>query len=154
VTREVVTTEVIELVAAGSLKEHGISGPPTYPGIQSAGFPNLFMVGGAQSATQSIPRATERQVDRVTDLITWMQEHGMAFDETTRAGEWIDHVHSGSVSSLLEKAESWTFDSDGPRSARAYRLYAGRWPQYREKIGDVERDGYRGCTFRSHDGNN
>ncbi|MFV8054649.1 flavin-containing monooxygenase [Mycobacterium sp. 48b] len=134
-----------------SLKEHWANGPRTHLGIQSAGFPNLFMVGGAQSTTGNIPRATEPQVDWVMRLINWMQEQGAASVDTTVSAEdeWIDHVHSGLVGSLLEKAESWAFGSNVPGSARAYRLYAGGLPLYREKISEVEQNDYRGFTFTS-----
>jgi cation diffusion facilitator CzcD-associated flavoprotein CzcO len=135
--------------AGRALTHHWANGPRTYLGLQAAGFPNLLMVGGPQSTTGNIPRATEPQVDWVTRLISWMAEHEYSVVDTTAAAEdeWIEHVHSGLQGKLLEKAESWAFGSNVAGSARAYRLYAGGLPQYRERIADVEQHRYRGFKF-------
>ncbi|OCB22437.1 flavin-containing monooxygenase [Mycobacterium intracellulare] len=132
-----------------SLKDHWAEGPRTYLGLQSAGFPNLLFVGGPQSTTGNIPRSTEPQVDWVTRLLGWMDDHGVSVVETNLDAEndWIDHIHEGVAGKLLEKAESWAFGSNVEGSARAYRLYAAGVPQYREQLTKAEHDGYRGFTF-------
>jgi cation diffusion facilitator CzcD-associated flavoprotein CzcO len=134
-----------------SLKEHWEAGPRTWFGMQTAGFPNLFMIGGAQSVTGTIPRITDFQADWVASVIGYAQEHGhsvVATDESAE-DEWIDHVNGGIVGTLQETAESWAFGSNVPGRKRAYLLYAGGLPQYRERVRAATDDGYRGLSFSS-----
>lgn len=131
------------------LTDHWSAGPRTYLGMQSAGFPNLFLVGGPQSSAGNIPRLTESQVDWVTACLAHMREHGYTSVEASKAAEdeWIEHVNSGVVGTLQETAESWAFGSNVPGRRRVFLLYAGGLPQYRDKIAEAVADGYRGFTF-------
>lgn len=132
-----------------TLKEHWEAGPRTYFGMQTAGFPNLFMIGGAQSVTGTIPRITDFQADWVADAIAYANENGHSTISTTEAAEdeWIDHVNGTIVGTLQETAESWAFGSNVPGRKRAYLLYAGGLPQYRDRVRAATADGYRGFEF-------
>ncbi len=136
-------------VGGARLADHWAAGPRTYLGMQSAGFPNLFMVGGPQSTAGNIPRATEPQVDVVTACIAHMRENGLTEVTVTEAAEdeWIEHVNSGIVGTLQETAESWAFGSNVPGRQRVYLLYAGGLPQYRRKVAEAVESGYRGFAF-------
>ena len=61
----------MDIVGVGgqSLREAWADGPHTYLGMQVAGFPNFFIVGGPHVAAGNFPRATEMQVDFVTGLL-------------------------------------------------------------------------------------
>ncbi|GAA1948246.1 NAD(P)/FAD-dependent oxidoreductase [Nocardioides panacihumi] len=134
-----------------SLREHWEAGPRTLFGMQTAGFPNLFMIGGAQSVTGTIPRITDFQADWVASTIEYADEHGYATISTTESAEdeWIDHVNSTIVGTLQQTAESWAFGSNVPGRKRAYLLYAGGLPQYRERVRAATAAGYQGLQFSS-----
>lgn len=133
------------------LRDHWEAGPRTYLGLTVAGFPNLFLVGGPQSVTGVIPRATDFQADWVATVVAGMRERGETVMEPTETAEdeWIDHVNAGIVGTLQETADSWAFGSNVPGRKRAYLLYAGGLPQYRERVKAAADDGYRGLTFSS-----
>ena len=128
------------------LTEHWVAGPRTHLGIQAEGFPNLFFVGGPQSASGIIPRVTETQANWVADCVAHLRDHGLTRIEATVAAEeeWNDHVDSHLRGTLQEDAESWAFGSNVEGRRRAYLLYAGGQPLYREKIAEAAEAGYKG----------
>ena len=138
-------------VGDAALCDHWEAGPRTYLGLQAAGFPNLFMVGGPQGTAGNIPRATDFQADWVTETIGYMIEHGYAATTPTADAEesWIEHVNSGIVNTLQETAHSWAFGTNVPGRTRAFLLYAGGLPQYRERVRNATDNGYQGFTFSS-----
>lgn len=133
-------------VANESLNEHWEHGPRSYLGLQVAGFPNLFMVGGPQSSSGIIPRLTESQAIWVAECIAHLRDHDLNRIETSPGAEdeWAEHVNAGIVGTLQEDAESWAFGSNVDGRPRAYLLYAGGQPQYREKIAEAAEAGYKG----------
>ena len=132
-----------------ALNDHWVDGPRTYLGLVSAGFPNLFFVGGPQSTTGNIPRSTESQVEWVTELLTRMRDWGQHVVTTTEEAEdaWLDHVDSTVRGTVLEHAESWAFGSNVPGKRHRYLLYAGGLPRYRQECEAAFADSYRGFTF-------
>lgn len=138
-------------VGGAKLVDHWVAGPRTYLGLQAADFPNLFMVGGPQGTAGNIPRATDFQADWVTETIGYMLEHGYTSVTPTPEAEdaWIEHVNSGVVNNLQETAHSWAFGSNVPGRTRAFLLYAGGLPQYRERVRAATDHGYEGFVFCS-----
>lgn len=134
-----------------TLVEHWIDGPRSYLGLQAAGFPNLFMVGGPQSSSGIIPRVTETQSTWVAECLAHLRDHGLSRISTTghAEDEWNEHVDSGIRGTLQEDAESWAFGSNVDGRRRAYLLYAGGQPQYREKIAEAAEAGYKGFELTS-----
>lgn len=132
------------------LRDHWEAGPRTLFGMQTAGFPNLFMIGGAQSVTGTIPRITDFQAEWVAGVVEYAREHDHTMVATTEEAEdaWIDHVNGTIVGTLQETAESWAFGSNVPGRKRAYLLYAGGLPQYRERVRAATVAGYEGLVFR------
>ncbi|MCU1483048.1 MAG: cyclohexanone monooxygenase [Subtercola sp.] len=150
---EAVTGSITRMNITGKggqpLDEYWLDGPRTYLGLQSANFPNLFYVGGPQSAAGTIPRITETQVDWVTECILYVLENGYSEVTTTTAAEdeWNDHVNEGIKGTLQETASSWAFGSNVEGRRRAYLLYNGGQPQYRQKIAEAKDAGYAGFVF-------
>jgi cation diffusion facilitator CzcD-associated flavoprotein CzcO len=132
-----------------ALNDHWVDGPRTHLGLVSAGFPNLFFVGGPQSTTGNIPRSTESQVDWVTALLIRMRDQGRQVVTTTEEAEeaWLDHVDSTVRGTVLEHAESWAFGSNVPGKRHRYLLYAGGLPRYREECEAAFADDFRGFSF-------
>ncbi len=132
-----------------ALNDHWVDGPRTHLGLVSAGFPNLFFVGGPQSTTGNIPRSTESQVDWVTALLERMRKRGQQVVTTDQEAEdaWLDHVDSTVRGTVLEHSESWAFGSNVPGKRHRYLLYAGGLPRYREECEAAFADDHRGFTF-------
>ncbi|MBK1787096.1 flavin-containing monooxygenase [Prauserella cavernicola] len=131
------------------LREHWAGGPRTHLGIQTAGFPNLFMVGGPQSTTGNIPRYTEVQADWVTACIRHMREQGFARAEVTPEAEdgWSDLAYSTIKGTLQESASSWAWGTNVPGKRRTFLLYGGGLPRYRSELDGVRDSGYQGVVF-------
>ncbi len=132
-----------------ALDDHWADGPRTHLGLMSAGFPNLFFVGGPQSTTGNIPRSTESQVDHVTALLCRMRENGERAVTTDETAEevWLDTVDATIRGTVLEHAESWAFGSNVPGKRHRYLLWAGGLPRYREECEAAVADDHRGFTF-------
>ncbi|MDT9592143.1 NAD(P)/FAD-dependent oxidoreductase [Nocardioides zeae] len=141
--------ESIDIRGTGgrTLQEHWVDGPHTFLGMQAAGFPNLFLVGGPQSSAGIIPRVTETQATWVANCVAHLRDRGLSRIETTEAAEqeWHEHVLSGIEGTLQEDASGWAFGTNvGDGRQRAYLLYAGGQPQYRERIAESAEAGYKG----------
>jgi cation diffusion facilitator CzcD-associated flavoprotein CzcO len=132
-----------------SLADHWVDGPRTHLGLATAGFPNLFFVGGPQSTTGNIPRSTESQVDDVTALLVRMRDRSQRVVVTTSEAEdaWLDHVESTVRGTVLEHAESWAFGSNVAGKRHRYLLYAGGIPRYRQECDAAFADSERGFEF-------
>ena len=137
-----------------SLKHKWAEGPRTHLGMQVNNFPNLFMLVGPHNAATfcNIPRCIEQNVEWVSDLISYMTEHGFETVEATRDAEdaWTEHVYQTSRGLLLSKVDSWFngINSNLPgRQKRNFLLYAGGAPSYREKCDAVAARGYEGMVF-------
>lgn len=141
----------IDIRGAGgvALREHWAGGPRTYLGIQTAGFPNLFMVGGPQSTTGNIPRYTEVQADWVTDCLAHMRSAGFTRAETTIEAEdhWSDLAYSTIKGTLQESASSWAWGTNVPGKKRTFLLYGGGLPRYRSELDGAREAGYQGIKF-------
>lgn len=150
---DAVTGSLLQMGIRGTadlaLADHWTGGPRTHLGLMTAGFPNLFMVGGAQSTTGNIPRSTETQVDWVTTLLRRMRERDETVVTTDEQAEeaWLDTVDSTIRGTVLEHATSWAFGSNVPGKRHRYLLWAGGLPRYREEGEAAFADDFRGFAF-------
>ena len=130
------------------------SGPRTFLGMQTAGFPNMFTLVGPQNGSTfcNIPRCIEQNVEWVTDFIRYMREHEYEFCETTLGAEneWTEHVYQTAMRTLLPTADSWftNVNQNLPEKPRTFLLYAGGSPVYKQKCDDVAADNYAGFEVR------
>jgi cation diffusion facilitator CzcD-associated flavoprotein CzcO len=135
-----------------SLREHWAGGPRTYLGIQTAGFPNFFIVGGPQSTTGNIPRYTEVQANWVADCIAYMREQGFSRVETTAEAEeyWSGLALSTIKGTLLETAttSTWAWGTNVPGKKRVFLLYAGGLPRYRSELDGARESGNPRLEFQ------
>ena len=133
------------------LRDKWRDGPVNYLGLQSAGFPNLFMLAGPQSASLStnFPRGIESVVDWVTTLFHHVAERGITRVEPTVEAEtqWTEHVKEMYQGLLLRKARSWftgyNSNVEGHDRIR-YLIYNGGAPRYRQRLAEVAAMGYEG----------
>lgn len=143
----------IDFTGAGGqkLRDKWRDGPITYLGMQIAGFPNMFLLAGPQSASASsnFPPGIENGVEWATELMRFVRAHGYQRIEATAEAEaqWMEDVIRGYEGSLLATAKSWftgyNTNLDGHDKMR-YMMYLLGAPKYRERIRQVADDGYAG----------
>lgn len=128
-----------------SLKEKwDREGPSSYLTMQTAGFPNLFIVNGAVFC--NFTRCAEVVGDWVRDCVAYMQDKGLTRIEATQSAEdvWTEHAASLTEGMLFTKTKSWFMGTNIPGKKRGFLFYAGGAPAFRDKIADVASKGYEG----------
>ena len=103
----------IDITGVDGLKlgEKWNDGPKTYLGLMTAGFPNLLMVGGPQSASGStnFPRAIEVVVDWTSNLVGHAKKEGITRVDPEIAAEdkWYATVAKLQSQMLFRNAKTW-----------------------------------------------
>jgi len=149
---DAVTGAVLKLKITGkdglSLGDMWASGPQTYLGVGIAGFPNLFMIDGAQSPSIIVnaPLAIEQQVEWVGDCIEHMRRNGYTSIEATEQAQrdWVTHVGEVANYTLMVKADSWAIGANIPGKPRVYSFYLAGLDAYRNRCAAVAEGGYEG----------
>ena len=131
-----------------TLKDKFAEGPRTYMGIQSAGFPNLFMMPGAGAG--NFTRGCEPLVEWVTDCIGYLRENEFTRISATPEAEeaWVKHVAEASANLLRTKANSWFVGANIPGKARVLLGIPDSAPVMRAKRAEVAANGYEGFLFQ------
>ncbi|HTR82917.1 MAG TPA: NAD(P)/FAD-dependent oxidoreductase [Reyranella sp.] len=130
------------------LRDKWSAGPETYLGVLVEGFPNMMMLMGPHTALGNIPRSIEYNVEWVTGLIDFANEHGLTRIEATPEGvqSWTDHVKSLGVGLLSNEIDSWMTGINrnlAHKQTRIIARYSGSAPAYRERCDKVAADGYK-----------
>lgn len=126
-------------------------GPVTYLGLQTNGFPNLFMFAGAQSASAAanFPPTIEASVNWAAKLFEHIRNEGIVRIEASKEAEdsWTNDIKASYEGAMLAKAKSWftgyNSNVDGHNKLR-HVMYLGGAPAYREKLRQVAEHGYDG----------
>lgn len=138
-----------------TLGEKWQDGPSTYFGVLSEGFPNLLMVAGPQSVSGStnFPRAIEKGVDWVTDLLQHALENGHTRLEAEAEAEeaWVGEVVRAHERMLFRRSKGWFtgYNSNvaGHQEGKVrYQAYFGGSPQYVTAVDQAAADGYVGIS--------
>ena len=134
-----------------SLRDKWRDGPISYLGLSMAGFPNLFMICGANgpSALANIITLNEQNGDWICDVISHMGRSGLTTVEATETAEadWMETVRSLAKLTLMSKASTWYTGTNVEGKARGLTMYTGGYRPYRETCEAMVRDGYRGLAF-------
>jgi cation diffusion facilitator CzcD-associated flavoprotein CzcO len=130
------------------LKDKWTNGPQTYLGVLVDGFPNMMMLMGPHTALGNIPRSIEYNVDWVTGLVRYAQEHDLTRVEATEAGvaSWTDHVKALGVGLLSNEVNSWMTGINSNVEGKQTRIiarYSGSAPAYRAKCDEVAAKRYQ-----------
>ena len=149
---DAVTGAVLKLQITGkdglALGDVWSSGPQTYLGLAVAGFPNLFMIDGAQSPSIIVnaPLAIEQHVEWVGDCIEHMRRNGYTSIEATEQAqhEWVAHVGEVASYTLMTQADSWAIGANIPGKPRVYSFYLAGLDVYRNRCTAVAKGGYEG----------
>ena len=135
-----------------SLKDKWAEAPRTFLGMQSVGFPNMFIVGGGpQNAAGfcNVPRCLEQNVEWVSDTIRYMRERDLTYIAATPAAEaaWAAHVDDTIAGTLIPDTASWFMGANIPGKKRGFLLYAGGLPTFRQKCAEVAAQDYAGFVM-------
>jgi cation diffusion facilitator CzcD-associated flavoprotein CzcO len=119
-------------------------GPSTYLTLQTAGFPNLFIVNGAVFC--NFTRCAEVVAEWVAGCLDHLRQHGYTRIEADPNAEraWTEHANSLTEGMLFTQTDSWFMGSNVPGKKRQFLFYAGGMPAFRDKIAQVAADGYPG----------
>src|SRR5499433_943576 len=131
-----------------TLQEKFAEGPRTYMGLQSAGFPNLFLMPGAGAG--NFTRGCEPLVEWVGECIGSMREQGLTRMEATPEAEeaWRAHVAEVGATLLRTKANSWFVGANIPGKARFLLGSPDSAPVMRAKRAEVAAKGYEGFVLQ------
>jgi cation diffusion facilitator CzcD-associated flavoprotein CzcO len=131
-----------------TLQEKFAAGPRTYLGLQSAGFPNLFLMPGAGAG--NFTRGCEPLVEWVRDCIGYMRAQGLTRIEATPEAEeaWRAHVVEAGATLLRSKANSWFVGANIPGKARFLLGSPDSAPVMRAKRAEVAARGYTGFRLQ------
>ncbi|WP_229681514.1 flavin-containing monooxygenase [Neoroseomonas lacus] len=130
-----------------TLKQKWSGGAQTLMGMLVEGFPNLLMLLGPHTALGNIPRSIEYNVDWVSRLLAFMQQHGQrhvaARPEAVAA--WMTHVMECGEGLLSNQVDSWftgvNSNVEG-KQTRVIARYSGSAPDYRAWCERIAADGY------------
>ncbi len=134
-----------------SLKEKWKTGPQTYLGLTTFGFPNLFTVTGPGSPsvlTNMLP-SIEQHVNFISECITFMRDKGHIVIEPELAAEtsWGIHVNEVADLSLRSTCASWYVGANVPGKPRVFTPYIGGFPRYVRRCEEIVKNGYDGFSL-------
>jgi cyclohexanone monooxygenase len=131
-----------------TLKEAWSTGPRSYLGLMSAGFPNLFTVTGpgSPSVLSNVIVSIEQHVDWIADCLAHLRQHGISTIEPEQTAQdgWVAHVNEVAHRTLYPQANSWYMGANVPGKARVFMPYIGGVNVYRRICDEVAAEGYRG----------
>ncbi|WP_067673137.1 flavin-containing monooxygenase [Nocardia miyunensis] len=143
----------IEITGVGgrTLRKNWADGPETYLGVQVAGFPNLFMIGGphGKGGHGNSPRCAEGPLEWIADLtekITTESIKRVEPDPRAQA-EWTKHVYETGNASFVAKGKSYLFGDNVPGRKRAYVAYIGSLPEFVSRLRTVAANDYEGFVI-------
>ena len=135
-----------------SLEDKWSEGPQTYLGVQTAGFPNMFMITGPGSPSVFInmPVCIDQHIEWISDFLQYMREHGIETAEANSDAEtaWVAHVKEV-IPPMFMLADSWYWGANIPGKPRVFTPYGGAFDTYRNKCNEVADNGYEGFTLGS-----
>ncbi len=135
-----------------SLRDKWQASPTSYLGLQTAAFPNLFMVTGPGSpgVLANMPTAIEHHVEWIADCIAYMRTQGATRIEASETAEeaWTDHVRAVAERTLYPRANSWYLGANIPGKKRVFLPYVGGFLPYTTRCAQVAAAGYEGFSIR------
>ncbi|MEG3123650.1 flavin-containing monooxygenase [Sphingomonas sp. GB1N7] len=134
-----------------SLREKWAGGAHSHLGLMMEGFPNLFMIAGANgpSALANFIILNEQNADWICDCIAHLRANGHRTIEATREAEdaYMTLVTDIANRSLMPKANTWYVGANIPGKPRFFPIFAGGLTKYRELCAEAAAAGYRGFTL-------
>jgi cyclohexanone monooxygenase len=133
-----------------SLADAWHAGPVTYLGLNTAGFPNMFMVSGpgSPSVLTNMIMSIEQHVEWIADCIAHMTHNNLSVIETTEQSQsgWVAFVNAVADMTLYPSCNSWYLGANVPGKPRVFMPLIG-FPTYVDKCNEVVRNGYEGFVL-------
>jgi len=124
-----------------TLRQQWATGPSTYLGLTTNGFPNLFLITGpgSPSVLSNMMVSIEQHVDMVAELLTGLRADGFDTIEPTAVAEagWMQHVRDCADITLFPLADSWYVGANIPGKPRTFLPYAAGVDFYRVACDEV-----------------
>jgi cyclohexanone monooxygenase len=113
-----------------TISEWWKSGPRTFLGMCSYGFPNMFAIAGPLSASANNPPVAEAQVNLISDIIAEIVSNNFENVEITSDAEeyWVstsDRLTASTLLPLGEEFRSWMVGANIPGKAHFVQSYVG-----------------------------
>ena len=136
------------------LREKWANGAHSHLGLMIEGFPNLFMIAGANgpSALANYLILNEQNADWICGCIEFMRSRGHCTIEPNVEAEqkYMDLVTTIAGRSLMATANTWYTGTNIPGKTRFFPLFAGGLNKYLEICRDTAAAGYPGFNFSDH----
>jgi len=127
------------------------SGPTSYLGLMTAGFPNLFTITGpgSPSILTNVIVSIEQHVDWIANCLAYMDQHGHTRIDPQQAAQdqWVQHVQEVANGTLFVSANSWYMGANIPGKPRVFLPYIGGFSTYAARCREVVEKGYEGFDF-------
>jgi len=142
--------EQIEICGKGGirLKDKWASGPTTYLGLTTVGFPNLFTITGpgSPSVLANMVTGVEHHAEWISECIRYVRLGGFERIEPTVEAEaaWVRHVNEVADETLYPTCNSWYMGANIPGKPRVFLPYIGGFPTYLKKCEEIVAKGYEG----------
>lgn len=131
-----------------TIQEKWSEGPKTYLGIQVAGFPNFFLLGGphGKGGNGNAPRAMEPVFDWITEVISLISDQHIQRWEADPVAEeeWTEHVLEAGNKSMGAGTKSFFYGDNVEGKPRVYLVYLGALPDFAERLRNISASGYPG----------
>lgn len=137
------------------LRDKWKGGAHSWLGLMVEGFPNLFMICGANgpAALANIISINELNVDWLCDLLRYMERNDLAtFEPDPDAEErWMEEVRALSERTLMSKAQTWYVGANVAGKAQGLTLFTGGFAKYAEHCRVAAQNGYPDLMFERED---
>ncbi len=131
-----------------TLRDKWKDGPHTFRGIQVAGFPNFFILGGphGKGGHGNGPRCSEPVVEWMAKVVEDIFEHPWDRIEADPEAEkeWTESVLERAAGTLQATAKSIFFGDNIEGKPRVYVAYLGALPEFVDGLYEARDQGYRG----------
>lgn len=138
-----------------SLREKWARGARSYLGLMMEGFPNLFMIAGANgpSALANFVILNEDNADWILACITYLEKNGYKAIEPTAKSEeeYMALLTEIAGRSLIPKAKSWYVGANIPGKPNFFPIFAGGFSRYIDMCKQAASSGYAGFAFDPSD---
>jgi len=134
-----------------SLRDAWATGPQTYLGLMTVGFPNLYMITGpgSPSVLSNMMVSIEQHVDWISDLVEHMRAERFDTIEPTELAQqrWVQHSNDIADLTLLPTANSWYMGVNVPGKPQVFLPYPGGVGAYRKICDEVVERGHLGFVL-------
>ncbi len=129
------------------LSDKWASGPRTYLGLMTAGFPNLFMMTGpgSPSVLANMITGVEQHADYIARFIDRSRQRGIRVIAAEPSAEdaWVKVVNERAGVTLFPHCNSWYLGANVPGKPRVFMPYVG-FPDYVERVEAIAKANYEG----------